>query len=157
MTTPCTRAPVSLAVALSLALTLGGCAAASSRLADGEGAASESTASVVPFHNEGRIAVRVYLIDDRHQWMLGRVEAGARALLRIPVDATGENVSWMRIAVTDGGPLGSGTARDGRTVTAETQPLAMILSQQWAFSQTFAGGQVTSLQLARAGGLRRSR
>lgn len=75
--------------------TLGGCAGATSRIVNGEIAAVGTAAPVLRFHNQGRTPVRVYLMDSRHQWMLGRVEAGSRASLRLPDGAMSENASWM--------------------------------------------------------------
>src|SRR5262252_6610877 len=96
MTTPRTRAVVSLGVATTVfrmtvitmaVLTLGACARAPSRPAV-EAPAPENAVEWFPlsirFDNDVRDYVHVYLIGDGRQWLLGRVEPGAVAILKIP-------------------------------------------------------------------------
>jgi hypothetical protein len=146
MTTPRTRAPVStaatLVVALAALLALTGCTHAARPAAD---AASplESRELSLSFVNDGRDYVHVYLVGERREWLLGRVEAGSRAALRIPDAAVAESRGGnVQLAVVTGGRLTLQAARDPRARFAIAQPAATVVSQEWRFSQ----GQLTALR-----------
>lgn len=153
MTTPRTRAVVSLDVATTVfrtaaiamtALTLGACAGASSRPAL-EAPAPEDAVEWFPlsirFDNDVRDYVHVYLIGDGRQWLLGRVEPGAVATLKIPDAALGARLRFVQLAVIEGGRLTPDALHDRRAELTTLQPAVAILSQQWRFSQ----GELTSL------------
>src|SRR5688500_14555417 len=104
MTTPRVRAIVSraarrslarLAAATTLTVALGACAGgpppgASPATAAAAAAAVAGRSPTIRFDNEARLPVHVYLITERREWLLGRVEPGARASLRIPAHALSE-------------------------------------------------------------------
>jgi hypothetical protein len=146
MTTPRTRPLVSLAAALSLTLTLGACASAPSRVSREVAAPAESAAAVVRFDNGAREHVHVYLIGEQREWLLGRVEPGARATLRIPDDALAGDAASMRLAVVAGQRVTMRAASEARAITM-VQPAAVLLSQRWTFSQTSTQAHLTALQL----------
>lgn len=147
MTTPRTRAVVSLAVTATAfrmtaitmtALTLGACAGAPSH------AAVEAPAPVegaewfplsIRFDNDAREYVHVYLIGDGRQWLLGRVEPGAVGTLKIPDAALGGKLRFVQLAVIQGGRLTPDAAHDKRAELTILQPATSILSQQWRFTQ----------------------
>ena len=147
MTTPRTRAVVSLAVTATAfrmtaitmtALTLGACAGAPSH------AAVEAPAPVegaewfplsIRFDNDAREYVHVYLIGDGRQWLLGRVEPGAVGTLKIPAEAFGGKLRFVQLAVIQGGRLTPDAAHDKRAELTILQPATSILSQQWRFTQ----------------------
>jgi hypothetical protein len=149
MTTPRIRSLVSLAAALTVTFTLGGCVSAASRLASDGPAPTDGAPPAVRFVNEARDYVHVYLVGEQREWLLGRVEPGARATLRIPEAALVENAGPMWLAVLTGERVTLRAAGDARAATTMAQPAAAILSQRWTFSQT-PKGQLTSLPLARA-------
>ena len=142
MTTSGTRALVSLGAAMALTLTLAGCAGGPPRQALQHFAPTEDPSPAIRFDNDGPDYVRVYLVGDRRQWLLGRVEPGAIAALRIPADALAEP-GLMRLAVIAGGGLTVAAARDGRAQLTIALPASHILSRRWWFAQ----GQVASLGL----------
>jgi hypothetical protein len=163
MTTLRTRSRVSLA-ALTLSMSLAGCAGTTSRLShlearplDGpslpgsvEGSAvAEAPAAVsIQFDNQGDNAVRVYLVDAKRQWLLGRVERGANASLRIPRAALTDGSGWMRLAIAPGD---AAAVRGGESrAPMATEPVAVIVAQRWTYSRSLAGDQLTSLPLVRA-------
>jgi hypothetical protein len=150
MTTPRTRSLVSLAAALTVALTLGGCVSAPSRLAPEGPAPTDGSPLAIRFDNQAHDYVHVYLVDARRQWLLGRVEPGALATLRIPEEALAENSMPMWLAVLAGQRMTERVAGEARVVTTIAAPVATILSQRWTFSPTPASGQLTSLPLRRA-------
>jgi hypothetical protein len=150
MTTPRTRSLVSLATTLTLALTLGGCASAPSSRALDASAPTDEAPLAIRFDNQGREYVRVYLVGARREWLLGRVEPGARATLRIPDEALADDSRAMRLAVLAGGRLAVQATGEARAATMMAEPVALILAQRWTFSQSLSGGQLTWLPLGRA-------
>jgi hypothetical protein len=146
MTTPRIRSLVSAAAALTVTLTA--CASAPTR---GAGAPTpiEALASTVRFDNGGRDYVRVYLVSQTQEWLLGRVEPGARATLRIPDDALAGNTSSMRLAVVPGGGVTLRAAGGAHASITMAQPASAILSQRWSFSQTTTNGELTSIRRSR--------
>lgn len=157
MTTPRIRSLVSLAAALTAALTLGACASAPSRLAVEQPAFADELPLTFRFDNEAHDYVHVYLITPQRQWLLGRVEAGARATLRIPDMALAEDAGSVRLAVLVGEHVTQQAATTARATITIPQPATMILSQRWTFSNALAPGQLTPLPLGRtrAEGVRR--
>ena len=150
MTTPRIRAIVSLAATLTAMLALGACAQAGTRPGTGDLEIAEARSVTIKFVNDEREYVHVYLIGERREWVLGRVEPGARATLRIPDESLAEGRGVVRLAVLSGGRLALQAARDPRARITVAQPASEILSQEWRFSQ----GQVLSLR-ARGAWVRR--
>jgi hypothetical protein len=146
MTTPRTRFLVSLAAALSVTLALGGCASAPSRIAVDAPAATDAPPLTVRFDNDARDFVHVYLVGEKREWLLGRVEPGARAMLRIPEAALDSNAGRMRLAVLAGQRVTQRAAGEARAAITLAQPTAAILSQRWMYSQSLVRGQLTGLQ-----------
>ena len=87
--------------------------------------------------------VHVYLIDERREWLLGRVEPGAVASLRIPEAPLAGSVGFMQLAVIPGERLTLRAALDPRAAFTIAQPAAAIVSEHLTFSR----GQLTPLQL----------
>jgi len=142
--TPRIHSLVSFAGALSVALTLAGCASTASHAASVAPAAIDELPRVIRFDNAAPDYVHVYLVGDKREWFLGRVEIGARATLRIPDDALADG--WpMRLAVLEGQHRTLQVANDSHAATTLRQPIAAILSQRWTFSQTAANVQLTSM------------
>jgi hypothetical protein len=86
--------------------------------------------------------VHVHLIGEQREWMLGRVEPGARATLRLPAAALSTNPGFMRLAVLTGERATVRAARAPGALYTIAQPAAALLGQRWMFVQ----GQVMSLQ-----------
>ena len=146
MTTPRTRSIVSLATALTLTLALGGCASAPTRLALNDPAPADGAPLAIHFDNGARDYVHVYLVGAKREWLLGRVEPGARTSLRIPEEALAEDLGFMRLAVLTGAHVTLRAASDPRAAITIPQPAPGIASQRWTFSQ----GQLTPLRLGAA-------
>ena len=134
MTTPRTRAAVSLAVALTT-LALGACAAGPSHFARDGVPVSPADAIAIRFDNEAQVYVDVYLVGDQREWPLGRVQPGARATLRIPEAALAGTSGFVQLAVLAGTVRSIQAARDPRATLTIAQPAGMLLSQRWTFSQ----------------------
>lgn len=147
MTTPRTHALVSFA--LSLTLALGGCASAPSRSAWDGPTPTEHPSLAIRFDNEAGDYVRVYLVGERRQWLLGRVEAGARAELRIPEAALSPKEGWTRLAVLVGGGTSLRAAAEPRATIAMPQPTVELLSQRWTFARSVTAGRLMAAPLAR--------
>lgn len=143
MTTPRTRALVSLVATITVTLVLGACARASSQPAVDEALRVESRSLEIRFDNAARDYVQVYLVADNREWRLGRVEPGSVATLRIPEAALGGNTRSLRLAVLAGERLTVRAALDPHATYTIMQPMKSILSQQWRFAE----GQVSPERL----------
>ena len=133
MTTSARRAFVSIAVTMTIAL--GACIGASPRPAPNAPIPIHALPLTIRFDNIGRERVDVYLIGVKREWVLGRVEPGAIASLRIPEEALAKGSMYVRLAVIAGEPLTFEAARNPRARLTIAQPASAILSQQWRFSQ----------------------
>ena len=153
------RSLVSLVAVLAVGPTAGACAsaAAASRAAQSGPAPARAPSLYMPFDNDGKDNVHVYLVSERRQWLLGRVERGAHTTLRIPEDALTEQPGWLRLVVLAGDRVTQRAAAQPGAATATPQPAAEFLSQRWTFKQSLGGGQLLPVQLRRAAGERASR
>ncbi|MEO8563086.1 MAG: hypothetical protein ABI601_13470 [bacterium] len=147
MTTPRSYSSVSLAAVLSLSLALGACAP--SRIASNAAASAEGAPLALRFDNAARDYVHVYLVSETREWLLGRVEPGARATLRIPDDALAEHPGSMRLAVLAGQRVTLRAATEPGVAFTLAQPAGEILAQRWTFSKPLASGELTSLRVRR--------
>ncbi len=139
MTTPFRRAIVSLAATTTITFALGACVS-SRPLQDGT-SPMNARATAVRFENDGTEHVHVYLIGEARQWLLGRVEPGAIATLRIPDESLAGESGFVRLAVLAGQPVTLQAGRHPRAALTIARPASEILSQRWWFSQ----GRLTSL------------
>jgi hypothetical protein len=141
MTTPRSRAIVSIVATLTFTLALGACARGSARLVSDGSPAVTSLPLAIRFDNDAREHVHIYLITEQRQWLLGRVEPGARTTLRIPDASLAASPRFVRLAVLTGEGVTLQASRDPRAALTVAQPVTDILSQRWSFAQ----GQLTSL------------
>jgi hypothetical protein len=143
MTTPLTRALVSFVATMTVTLGLDACVRPPSRpLA--EPARVEGRHLTIRFDNSAREHVHVYLVGEQREWLLGRVEPGAVATLRIPeasLAGSAGSSRFMRLAVLTGERVAVQAARDPRATFTIAQPASAILSQEWKFER----GQLTPL------------
>ena len=138
MTTPRTPGLVSLTATLTITLALGACASAS-HAGQGVGPRVEGRAPELRFDNDSPEFVQVYVIDDRRQWLLGKVAPGAIAMLRVPQSSLRGAAGPIRLAVIPGARLTLEAARDpGATFTLPLSASSMM-GNQWKFAQ----GQLT--------------
>ena len=141
MTTSTQRTFVSISVTMAITLALGACVSASPRSERNAERSIEALPLTIRFDNTERERVDVYLIGATRQWVLGRVEPGAIATLRLPEEALAKGSMHVRLAVIAGEPLTFEAARNPRARLSIAQPAATILSQEWRFSQ----GELRSL------------
>jgi len=146
MTTRRARSLVSLSVALAGAIALAGCSSTPARLASNEAVPVIEPHATIRFDNAAHDFVRVYLVGQKWEWLLGRVEIGASATLRVPDAALAPDVGPVRLAVVEGQSLAVRVAGDPHATTTGDQPLATILSQRWRFAESAASVQLTSLR-----------
>lgn len=139
MTTSRQRAFVSIAAIMTITLGLNACA--SSRPESNARTAVDALPLTIRFDNFASERVDVYLIGVKRQWLLGRVEPGGIASLRIPEEVLAKGSMYVRLAVLAGEPVTFEAARDPRVKLTIAQPAATILSQEWKFTQ----GELTSV------------
>jgi hypothetical protein len=146
MTTPRTRAIVSLLASLTVTVLFGACASTRSNASSDGMAAFAAPASVIVFDNESRDHVHVYLVSDQRQWLLGRVEAGVRAALRIPDESRVLSPRRLQLAVVEGGPVSPRVTLEPRAAFTIMEPASRLMLQDWRFAQ----GQILSAPIGRA-------
>ena len=131
MTTPRPRSLVSLS-ALTATLALAACAHAARRVASG----APASVTELRFANDALQPVHVYVLGEQREWLLGRVEPGARAILRLPGAALARSQGFVRLAVLAGAHPTLRAASDPRASITIAQPAASILTQRWTYSST---------------------
>jgi hypothetical protein len=135
MTTSSQRAFVSIAATTLITLALAACVRAPSRSVPDPQISTYADLLTIRFDNTARERVDVYLIGATREWVLGRVEPGAIATLRLPDEAFGKGSMYVRLAVIAGEPVTFAAARNPHAKLSIAQPASTILSQQWSFSQ----------------------
>jgi hypothetical protein len=149
MTTIRSRSLVSIATALTLTLAIVGCAGNPTRSGLNDPAPIAARPATIRFDNEARQYVHVYLVGQNRDWLLGRVEPGARAMLRVPAEAMADDSWQMQLAVVAGDRVTMRAAsKPGAQVTI-AQSAEQLLAQKWTFSQTLANGQATASLMGR--------
>jgi hypothetical protein len=141
MTTPSRRAFVSIAATIAITLALGACVHAPSRPVP-ELLSTDAGQLSIRFDNLGVERVDVYLIGGKREWLLGRVEPGAIASLRVPEGAFADGSKFVRLAVLANERVTFQAARNPRAKLTIALPPTAIVSQYWSFSQ----GELTSVE-----------
>lgn len=132
MTTSPQRAFVSIVATIAITLALSACARAHP---EPDLISPEAGSLSIRFDNLGLERVDVYLIGAKHEWLLGRVEPGAIANLRIPEKAFTDGSKFVRVAVLTNEPVTYEAARNPRARLSIALPATQISSQRWSFSQ----------------------
>lgn len=135
MTTSATPAVVSLLTTLAL----GACTTHTRGAGLHDGAAPPPLS--IRFDNNERERVHVYLVGETREWLLGRIEPGGSAWLRVPTRALTGGAGAVRLAVLAGAPPSVQAAREARAIVTMAQPAAALLERRWTLSQ----GQLVSL------------
>ena len=143
MTTPRPYLLVSLTAMTIMTLALGACAGGPARWAVEEPSPVAAAPLTLRFDNQAQSFVHVYLVGEKREWLLGRVEPGATAALRIPDGSLESNPGFVRLAVLTGAQVTQQAARDVRAQLTIAQPASVMLAQRWRVSQ----GQLTSTAL----------
>ncbi len=149
MTTTRSRRLVSIAATLTLTLALGGCAGNPSSRALNDPAPAAGRPVAIRFDNEARQYVHVYLVGQEREWLLGRVEPGAHAALRIPDEALADATWSMRLAVLAGERVTMRVATQARASVTILQPTSQLVAQRWTFTQPMTNGQATAQLMGR--------
>jgi hypothetical protein len=140
MTTPRACVLVSRTAMTILTLVLGACASAPGRVASEGPAPIEAGQVSLRFDNQSRSYVHVYLVGETREWLLGRVEPGAVATLRIPDESLESDPGFVQLAVLAEGHVALRVAREPGVQLTIAQPASSILARQWRFAE----GQLTS-------------
>jgi hypothetical protein len=102
---------------------------------------SDARPLALRFTNQGHARLHVYLVGEKRDWLLGRVEAGMTTWLAVPVRTLASDAGTMRIAVLAGAPPTLRAEREARTVASMAETVASLLTRRWTFTQ----GQLVSL------------
>ena len=95
----------------------------------------------IRFMNESRERIHVYLVGERREWLLGRVEPGTVAWLALPTRSLTGEAGNLRLAVLAGSPPSLQAGREPGAVQSLAEPASAILEREW----TFTHGQLVSL------------
>jgi hypothetical protein len=133
MITSDVRAAVSVVTLAFASLTLGACSRNAPPDTRNGTVTTPEGRFTIRFENEAQTYVDVYLVGDRREWRLGRVEPGARVILRLPEQALAASPGFVQLAVLVNAPFTVQAAHDPRAIITIAQPLSDLLSQQWAF------------------------
>ena len=114
-----------------LALAASGCAGSQARSATYGVSPAESQPLTIRFDNQARDHVHVYLIGQRREWLLGRVEPGGVATLRLPEDVFDSDPGFVQLGVLAGGNVTQRAARDPRVQLTISQDPSSLLTRRW--------------------------
>ena len=90
-------------------------------------------AGAITFRNSGRDRIQVYLVGERENWLLGRLEPLETARLRLPASwfvATGEAVV---LAVLPGWSRSLAPRADRRATLSIAEPGGDLAGEEWIF------------------------
>lgn len=88
------------------------------------------------FQNEADTYVDVYLIGEKREWWLGRVQPGARVELRIRTEVLTTESRSVKLAVLADSHWSVQAARDPRATFSLPEPASQLLAQRWTFRKT---------------------
>lgn len=108
----------------------------------------EPTAATLTFRNESRERIYVYIIEEKEERLLGRLEQLETLRLRLPERSSGGAAAMVRIAVVVGAASRMQASRDGRAVLSIQLPMQSLAGQNMAF----VGGQLAGPWSTRADG-----
>ena len=94
------------------------------------------------FENATPDQVRVYLVEGASEWLLGRVEPGRAAYLRLPADVLAKRGAEVSlIAVPIGTPRTAGLSGGAERIISTAEPAENLVTMRW----TLSGRQLFSL------------
>jgi hypothetical protein len=99
----------------------------------------EPTAATLTFRNQSRERIYVYLIEEREEQLLGRLEQLETARLRLPVRSSAGEGGMIRLAVVAGEASRLQPSRDSRAILSVYLPVQSLVGQNMAF----VAGQLT--------------
>jgi hypothetical protein len=142
MTTLPRRALVSMFAAFVLGACATGGGHGGNSAGDAERGRERPRPLAIRFDNNGRDRVHVYLVGDRREWLLGRVDPDSRTWLPLPVRSLMGEGGQLRLAVIPGQAPSLAAGRDARAVMTLVQPATAILDREWSFTH----GQLVSMR-----------
>jgi hypothetical protein len=99
----------------------------------------EPTAATLTFRNQSRERIYVYLIEEREERLLGRLEQLETARLRLPARSSVGEGGMIRLAVVAGEASRLQPSRDSRAILSVYLPVQSLVGQNMAF----VAGQLT--------------
>lgn len=90
-------------------------------------------ARTITFHNNGRERVQVYLIGQKEDWLLGRLEPLERAQLRLPASSFVETDEAVVLAVLPGWSRSLSPRTDWRAVRSIEERGSQLPGAEWRF------------------------
>src|SRR5437763_11833853 len=92
----------------------------------------------ITFHNNGRDRIQVYLVGEKENWLLGRLEPMESVRLRLPESMSEETPEAVVLAVLPGWSRNLAPSRDRRAALSITEVSDNLPGEEW----TFVNGQL---------------
>ena len=96
-------------------------------------AAAPISAGTITFHNHGRDRIQVYLIGEKEDWLLGRLEPMETAHLRLPESISEEGREAVVLAVVPGWARNLAPRNDRRATLSITEISNNLRGEEWVF------------------------
>jgi len=91
------------------------------------------SAGTITFHNQGRDRIQVYLIGDKEDWLLGRLESLETAHLRLPESVSAAADGSVVLAVLPGWSRVLAPRVDRRAVLSMRERGGDLPGEEWSF------------------------
>ena len=95
------------------------------------GRASPDT--TITFHNQGRDRIQVYLVGEKQEWLIGRLEPRQTARLALPQFGIASTPQAVALAVVPGWSRNSQPRRDSRTTVSIEEVSDNLAGEEWVF------------------------
>jgi hypothetical protein len=90
-------------------------------------------ARTITFHNHGRDRIQVYLVGEKENWLLGRLEPMESARLRLPESVSDQTREAMVLAVLPGWSRNLAPSRDRHAALSMTEVGMNLPDEEWSF------------------------
>jgi hypothetical protein len=87
----------------------------------------------ITFRNQSRDRIQVYLIGEREDWLLGRLESLESAEFRLPESAFRSTAQSIVLAVIPDWSRNLQPRRDPRATLSLKEPLMVLAGEEWIF------------------------
>lgn len=92
-----------------------------------------SSAETITFHNSGRERIQVYLVGQKDDWLLGRLEPMETAHLRLPEASAAPTDEAMALAIVPGWSRSLAPRSDRRATLSILEYRHALPGEEWSF------------------------
>ena len=98
--------------------------------------------ATITFHNQGRDRIQVYLVGEKHDWLIGRVEPRQTAHLALPQFGIASTPQAVALAVVPGWSGNLQPRLDPRTTFSIDEVNENLAGEEWVFVDGRLNGPV---------------